>query len=203
MTAILGTRAGTTPRAAVRAVEPLPAVLGPDLPGAACKGRAPLFDDWREHRTEKGTFRPETATERVERHARAIEICGVCPIRAACLEERLAQPALGAGIWAGQLFGHGPVTRQCRCGNLIPTNARVTQDYCSDPCRKAHDAAHRRAPQTRYVTCRCGVVFTTTHPQRLYCGQGCQRDAIRAYERARCARRGPRSKRRADLGVAS
>jgi len=40
-----------------------PAVLGPNLPGAACKGRAPLHDD---------VIAGESETDRADRHQRAV-----------------------------------------------------------------------------------------------------------------------------------
>jgi hypothetical protein len=168
---IRGCRAGTAPRAAVRPVEPLPDVLGPDLPGAACKGHGELFDDWREHRTPDGRYRHETPTDRAERHTAAMRICWtLCPIREQCLATRDAQPALGAGIYGGVLFERwtspDPI-RRCRCGTIIPTDANPQRVHCSDECRQATYERTRGTPATRRTrTCGCGTVFTGVPGQK-------------------------------------
>lgn len=158
---ILGTRAGTAPRAAVRPVEPLPDVLGPDLPGAACKGHGGLFDDWVEHRAPSGRFRPETPTERAERHEQAILICETrCPVQAECLQARLNDPKLGHGVWAGRVFSSYIPDRVCACGMTFRPNA-----HNHTRCVTCQQTPPRPPRETR--TCPCGAVFHPSGAQTI------------------------------------
>lgn len=110
----------------------LQVLLGPELPGAACKGRGGLWDDCADG---------ESPSQRAGRHEHAIEICGTCPVRAACLRARFENPRLlGAGVWGGRHFSSRK--RECRpcqrCGALTPTGK---SNYC-DPCRETVVAEH-------------------------------------------------------------
>lgn len=169
---IRGTRAGTGPRAAVRPVEPLPDVLGPDLPGAACKGHGGLFDDWREHWAPSGRFRPETSTERAERHDAAMQICWGCPVRTDCLTARYDEPKLGPGVWGGVLFERGatPTTPQptaCHCGTPLPQDAHPTRVHCSSVCRQHAYAARGEMPVRACLY--CDALFTPVHGNERHC----------------------------------
>lgn len=66
------------------------------LPGAACRGLAPLFD---------AEVRGETEQQRTDRHADAIECCFWCGARTRCadLAEQLPR-AQRRGVWAGELL---------------------------------------------------------------------------------------------------
>ena len=59
-------------------------LLGPDLPEAACAGRAPLFD---------GDIPGETDDDRDYRLGRAAELCDGCPVRAGCASAAAAMPS--------------------------------------------------------------------------------------------------------------
>lgn len=70
-----------------------PAVLGPNLPGAACKGRAPLHDD---------VIAGESETDRADRHQRAVTVClRCCPVLNACRAAVATLPRSTTGVWAG------------------------------------------------------------------------------------------------------
>jgi WhiB family redox-sensing transcriptional regulator len=84
MGGLVGTRA-------LPALEPL---LGPALPGAACAGRAPRFDD---------AIDGETPKQRRARLVSAAEVCEPCPVRARCNRIADAIPA-AVGVWAGSLY---------------------------------------------------------------------------------------------------
>lgn len=108
---------------------------GPELRGAACAARAPLWDDHTDGR--------ETDRDRKTRHRTAITVCGDCPVRTACLRNRLANPRLGGGVWGGHLFPtpapttHGVRERHCpQCQQ--PFIDRTGRKYCDDNCQ--HDA---------------------------------------------------------------
>ncbi|MGH3825961.1 MAG: WhiB family transcriptional regulator [Pseudonocardiaceae bacterium] len=73
---------------------------GPELRGAACAARAPLWDDRVSGR--------ETGRDRTDRHRAAITICHSCPVRVPCLERRLEDPTLGAGVYGGRVFRREP-----------------------------------------------------------------------------------------------
>lgn len=81
----------------------------PDLEGAACAGRAGLWDGQPDRRN--GGREPEV--ERIQRHHRAAHICRTqCPVRADCLHLRLTSPAMehDEGIYGGHAFdAHGMV----------------------------------------------------------------------------------------------
>lgn len=65
-----------------------------DLDGAACAGRAPLFD---------ADLDREPVRARSARHARAVAICRTCPVRARCADAVAELPRLHrSGVWAGR-----------------------------------------------------------------------------------------------------
>jgi transcription factor WhiB len=110
----------------------LRSLLGPELPGAACKGRGGLWDD---------IVDGETTGQRTERHEKAQAICAACPARAACLRARFEHPRLlGAGIWGGRQFtSRKRECRSCqRCGDPTPSGK---SNYC-DTCRTTAVAEH-------------------------------------------------------------
>lgn len=123
--------------------------LGPNMPGAACKGLNPRLWD----RDVDG----ETPTQRTARYEQAIPLCHACPAAARCLAYRLAHPELAGGIWGGRLFterdwnvrsgrhatGSPPGCRSC--GGALGELQRQWERYCSDTCRKAADRDRKRA----------------------------------------------------------
>ncbi len=85
------------------AAEDLLAALTSDvgLDGAACAGRAPLFD---------ADIDGETSDERDDRHETAQRICRTCSVLNACMSTIATLPPRTDGVWAGQL--HTGRTRQ-------------------------------------------------------------------------------------------
>jgi WhiB family transcriptional regulator, redox-sensing transcriptional regulator len=75
----------------------LRALVDPRLSGAACVGKAPLFDD----RLDLGDHESESDEERDARHREARKICRCCPVRPPC--GTAAGEHESAGIWAGYL----------------------------------------------------------------------------------------------------
>lgn len=73
-----------------RILLPLLALVDPTLSGAACTGRAPLFDD---------EIDGETEEQREARHYVAASICRSCPVQPECRAAAGEHHALG--IWAG------------------------------------------------------------------------------------------------------
>lgn len=71
-------------------------LLGPALPGAACRGRAPEFDV---------DLPGETDEQREQRHAKARAICARCPARRACAAALDNAPGDVTGVWAGRVVG--------------------------------------------------------------------------------------------------
>jgi len=71
------------------------------LTGAACAGRAPLFD---------ADIDGESSEQRDDRHERARTICRTCSVLNACMSTIATLPRRTDGVWAGVLLT-GP-TRQ-------------------------------------------------------------------------------------------
>ncbi len=73
------------------------AALGPSggLAGAACTGRAPMFD---------ADLDGETGEARKARHDRARGLCGDCGVLKVCRASLETLPPETAGIWAGVLL---------------------------------------------------------------------------------------------------
>ena len=71
----------------------LSALVDPNLFGAACAGKAPLFD---------GRGKGESWAAAEDRHDQARVICRTCPVQRSCAQALLDLP-LGQrhGIWAG------------------------------------------------------------------------------------------------------
>lgn len=88
--------------ALLRAMAPpaLGILVDPLLDGAACKGKAPLFDD----RLDREDHDAEPEKERAERHHQARKICLTCPVRSACESSALDHEA--SGIWNGRLVSN-------------------------------------------------------------------------------------------------
>lgn len=88
--------------ALLRAMAPpaLSILVDPRLDGAACKGKAPLFDD----RLDREDHDAEPEKERAERHHQARKICLTCPVRSACESSALDHEA--SGIWNGRLVSN-------------------------------------------------------------------------------------------------
>lgn len=79
-----------------RVVHELDRLLGPGLPGAACRGRAPEFDD---------EVPGETVRARRVRFAAARSVCTTCPVLSRCgLIATQLHPRLRSGIWAARPF---------------------------------------------------------------------------------------------------
>ncbi|WP_432793978.1 WhiB family transcriptional regulator [Rhodococcus ruber] len=76
----------------------LTALVDPRLTGAACTGRAPLFD---------AELEEESAENRSSRLAAAARICSGCPVLSACRTAAREQDH-PAGMWAGRLRNHNP-----------------------------------------------------------------------------------------------
>jgi len=77
--------------------------VGPSLPGAACTGKAPMFDDW---------IHGEPAEDREARLQEARKVCRGCPVWAGCLARRIEmerglEPV--AGVWAGEVLVPGHI----------------------------------------------------------------------------------------------
>jgi len=64
------------------------------LDGAACAGRAPLFD---------ADIDGESSEQRDDRHATAQRICGTCSVLDACTSTIATLPPRTDGVWAGVL----------------------------------------------------------------------------------------------------
>lgn len=74
-------------------------VSGPSLDGAACTGKAPLFDARAEG---------ESGMSYMRRYRHAIAICHTCPVLGACKQAvRESRPGQCTGIWAERRFGRG------------------------------------------------------------------------------------------------
>lgn len=74
------------------------ALLGADLPGAACRGTAPLHD---------GDIAGEPEPVRTARHAAAVSMCTSCAAAVACRAAVSAAPPGLSGVWAGRVLGAG------------------------------------------------------------------------------------------------
>lgn len=135
-------------------------VGAPSLQGAACTGRAPLWDG--------DLDAPETPQARRERHQKALQLCHRCPVQQACREHRRTHPALGDGVWGAHLFESTP-TRSCRyrgCGREF--TALAHQRYCSPRCRRLDAAQHPPQPQTHTrlpALSHCQHCGGATHPR--------------------------------------
>lgn len=78
------------------AADELLAALASDvgLDGAACRGRAPLFD---------AEIDGESSDERDERHETTQRICRTCSVLNACMSTIATLPPRTDGVWAGVL----------------------------------------------------------------------------------------------------
>lgn len=126
--------------------------LGPNLPGAACKGHDPLFDN----HVDK-----ETNQQRDIRHAQAIEICLSCPV----LDQCKPGPE-DEGIWRGALYERKH--RRCPCGAQLPHHATKQQRYCGPKCRQSKHITYQRN------CAHCNQPFTTIQPQQRFCHTTCR-----------------------------
>lgn len=78
------------------AMRVLDQVLGPGLPGAACRGRAPLWDP---------EIEGESAQQRRDRLAYATAVCTGCPVRDRCRAVADELPKrLRSGTWAARPY---------------------------------------------------------------------------------------------------
>ena len=169
---VLVRRVGNWAQPAKAGLKTPPLPIGPALPGAACKAKAPLFDN----RVDK-----ETADQRDQRHADAIELCLSCPVFNQC------KPGPDDdGIWRGTLYDRKQ--RRCPCGTQLPEDVPKGRKYCNDHCRDRYRIRKdRKPPQIRTVTCRCGTVFTTDKKAQIHCSDTC-RDAAYHQRRAQLRR---------------
>lgn len=65
------------------------------LPGAACRGFAPLFDDWLDD---------ENLEDRADRHRVARRVCRHCPAREPCAASVPSLPRSTGGVWGGRVL---------------------------------------------------------------------------------------------------
>ncbi len=81
------------------------AALGPTdgLAGAACTGRAPMFD---------ADLDGETGEDREARHDGARGLCGDCRVLEVCRASLDSLPPQMTGIWAGRLLDEGKVSHR-------------------------------------------------------------------------------------------
>lgn len=79
-----------------RPVPQLERLLGPPMPGAACRGQAPNFD---------GEIDGETAAQRRVRLAYAARVCDRCPVRERCrlIADELPR-GLRSGVWSARPY---------------------------------------------------------------------------------------------------
>ncbi|MGV0154955.1 WhiB family transcriptional regulator [Rhodococcus sp. GB-02] len=95
-------------------------LVDPRLHGAACKGKAPLFDD----RLDREDHDAEPEKERAERHHQARRICLTCPVRSAC--ELAAKDHEASGMWNGRLVSrHQPPRRKAKDAGTADPAKRV------------------------------------------------------------------------------
>lgn len=182
MTAIRAHRVGAQPRAATRTTSPRTVFLGPDLPRAACKGLAPLFDR---------TIPHETPHERDERHHQAIRVCRRCPERVDCLTARLTNPGLkrDTGVFGGQVFDTTitPTRKSAcdHCGNPFTTK-QPTQRFCTPTCRDRYRGIceNNRKPVTTALPglthcqgCGTRLAVEQTAAGRRNCSKTCRNRA--------------------------
>lgn len=154
-----------------RPVVALPTLLGPELMGAACKGRGPLWDE--------NLDPQEPSAVREERHRAAVDVCWLaCPIRVECLATRIAEPSLGGGVWGGQLFAGTSSGRTCQCGTLLPATARANQKWCTERCENKYRKRRNKTPAVIVTaTCAhipCSAVFTKKLHTQRFCDPSCQ-----------------------------
>lgn len=148
---------------------------GPQLRGAACAGiDAHLFDD----RLDQSP--PETITDRDQRHQRAIDTCHGCPVRAPCLQMRVEDPSLGAGVFGGQVFATKSTTRKCPCGKSLPEDASPQRRWCNTKCWKAA----QKAPTVERRCDHCDNPFSTNQTKQRFCNRTC-RDRYRGNRATR------------------
>jgi hypothetical protein len=173
MTLLRAHHVGAQPRTASSTPEPHTMFLGPDLPGAACKGCTPLFDAW---------VVGEKPEERDERHHAAIRICWSCPELATCLKERLTNPGLqrDAGVYGGRVFD-ATAGRKCPCGKPLPDDASARRKYCNKNC---WNTTRPRSPQRELRCDHCESPFTTNQVKQRFCNRGC-RDRYRGNRATR------------------
>jgi hypothetical protein len=149
-----------------RPADVIPALLGPELARAACRGKSPLFD---------AAVHGETVAGRNTRYQRATAICARCPVTDWCLEHRNGD----AGIWGGELFrGNGQAARKCACGAFLPEHALPYQKYCTERCGETHRKL-RNQPKAVLdtVTCAqigCTATFTKRMHNHRFCSEQCQ-----------------------------
>lgn len=157
----------------------------PDLPNAACKGKANLWDNWIDTDGQR-----EDESQRAQRHHAAIRICDHCPELYECRLQREAHPEWGEGIWGGQLYER--TNRTCkRCGKRF--TAKTNRAYCTDTCRDAalkerlateHEQRRAQAQLPRLDHCQ-GCNKTLEPGQKRNCSTRCRKRT--SEQRARAA----------------
>ena len=143
-------------------------LAGPDLPGAACAGLAPMFDGYIDH---------EPAEDREQRQREAREVCQTCPVRAGCLTRReqlergdLSNPE---GVWAGEVLAPPPSGAPCRvCGDPV-SRARHRSATCSKAC--SDTARTRRVRTETCLMCNALIPETRMRLGAITCTRRCGR----------------------------
>lgn len=116
---------------------------GPDLTGAACTGRAPLFDEQDPWET------PEAYTARMDT-ARAV--CRTCPVR-----EKCAAVAAGltdhqrAGVWAGDVLEHRETRAQRRLAERTDTRRAEQRAAARGPTAHPSESPTDDTPPTERI----------------------------------------------------
>jgi hypothetical protein len=147
----------------------------PDLPEAACRGHADLFDV---ARTDRAAV------------AKAKAICASCPALDDCRAWLADQPAAlrPCGVVAGRYVAPPPGGRQllslrfcAECGRGFMAK-RWDARLCSAVCRMRASLKARAAGRT---CVRCGGVFTAKRVDAQYCSARCRVASHRRERRYR------------------
>ena len=80
----------------------LTALVDPRLTGAACSGRAPMFD---------AELEEESIENRSSRLGAAARICSGCPVQAGCAVVATEAGRHAEGVWAGRIPAPRPLGR--------------------------------------------------------------------------------------------
>ena len=120
--------------------------LPPDLHGGLCAAH-PYPSPW--DAELDGVH--ESAAQRARRHRQAQTICRRCPIMAACLASRTANPQLGGGVWGGEVFvekentaGERAPSKPAATGPVETTRKQPVPDESCQPCHAPLTKQHVR-----------------------------------------------------------
>jgi hypothetical protein len=126
--------------------------LTPDLHGGLCAGH-PYPSLW--DAELDGVC--ESTARRTRRHCVAQTICRRCPIMAACLASRTANPQLGGGVWGGEVFQE----KESTAGRPAPSKPVATdpvgttrkQPAPTGSCRHCHAPLTEQQVRRRGTEC--------------------------------------------------